>query len=86
MGAGNFNVMNERVAIRSGWNESLMILKGPLTDRKIGQYQRQGFYSQEFRQARRDRQAKKAEKRNRGLRREGSFLVGTDGRQIYSPL
>lgn len=63
-----------------------MILKGPLTDRKIGQYQRQGFYSEEYRTARRERQAKKAERRNRGLRREGNLLVRQDGSPIYSPL
>ncbi len=77
---------NERVSIRSGWNESLMILKGRLTDRLIQRYQKMGFYSEEMRQARRDRQEKKKARRMKAMQRDGNFLVGRDGERIYSPL
>jgi hypothetical protein len=82
--------MNERVPIRSSWNESLMILKGPLTDRAIDRYKAQGWYSDEMRAARKERQAKKAEQRQRaaarrGEKRGGNFIV-REGRMIYSPL
>jgi hypothetical protein len=49
-----------------------------LTDRKIEEYIKRGFYSEEFRQARRDL-------RNRRGRRDGNFLVFPDGRRVYSP-
>jgi hypothetical protein len=78
--------MSERVAIRSAWNESLMILKGPLTDRAIDRYQRQGWYSAEMKQARKERQEKKEARRARAQKREGAFLVMNDGRKVYSPL
>jgi SOS response regulatory protein OraA/RecX len=69
--------------IRSGWNEALMILKGPLTDRAIERYQQRGYYSQEMKDARRAKQQKKLARR--GFRREGNFLVGRDGERVYSP-
>jgi hypothetical protein len=74
--------MNERVSIRSGWNEGLMILKGPLTDKAIEKYKKLGYYSKEMRDARRELQARKAAKR---MKREGNFLVANDGRLIFSP-
>lgn len=75
-------MVNDLAPIRSGWNESLMILKGPLTDRKIGQYQKQGWYSQEMKEKRRERQEKK---RARWQKREGNFVVDKTGSKIYSP-
>lgn len=64
-------------SIRSTWNPARLTLRGPLTDRKIERYQRQGWYSAEFKKARRDRQAVQ--------RREGNWLHTTDGRMVYSP-
>jgi len=54
------------------------IAMGPLTDKKIDKYREQGWYSEEFRQARRERMQGKS-------KRSGSF-VERDGRLIYSPL
>lgn len=59
-----------------------MILKGPLTDRAIEKYKKQGYYSKEMRDARKELQARKAAKR---MKREGDFLVANDGRLIFSP-
>lgn len=75
-------MVNDLAPIRSGWNESLMILKGPLTDRKIQKYQKEGWYSPEMKQKRRERQEKKAARR---ARREGNFIVDKMGSAIYSP-
>lgn len=51
---------------------------GPLTDKKIEKYMEQGWYSEDFRQARRERMNKKKN-------RQGNF-VERDGRMIYAPL
>jgi hypothetical protein len=76
--------MNERVSIRSAWNESMFILKGPLTDRAISRYQKRGVYSQEMRAKRREIQERKWAKK--GYIREGQFLVDKNGNKIYSPV
>jgi hypothetical protein len=79
--------MDERVPIRSAWNESLLILKGPLTDRAIAGYQRRGWYSREMKEARKARAAEKAARRQRAQqRREGNFLIGKAGQAVYSPV
>lgn len=65
--------------IRSGWNISTMLRRGPLTDKKIEKYRKLGYYSNEFRQARKDLMKRKQEKR------EGNFRVEKDGRMIYDP-
>lgn len=62
--------------IRSGWNEAAMLIRGPLTDQKIARYAKQGWYSEEFREQRRQKMKS---------RRKGNF-VERDGRWIYSPL
>jgi hypothetical protein len=49
-----------------------------LTDKKIGHYAKKGYYSPEYRQARKDLQAKKK------ARRTGNFDE-IDGRMIYRP-
>lgn len=66
--------------MRSSWSETKLVMRGPLTDRKIEQYQKRGWYSEAFKQARRERMAKKAT-----MRREGSWVHMEDGRTIYSP-
>lgn len=57
----------------------ISIVTGKLTDQKIERYRRDGWYSEGFRQARREFQAK------RKAKREGNF-VSNEGRLIYSPL
>lgn len=75
--------MNELHPLRSSWNAGLMILKGRLTDRKIDEYRRRGFYSADFREKRREIQQRKAARR---ARREGNFVVDNRGAAIYSPV
>jgi hypothetical protein len=68
--------------VRSTWRPEHLLMRGPLTDRKIEQYRAAGWYSSELREARRELQAKREAKRQR---REGNFLVGADGRLIFCP-
>lgn len=57
-----------------------------LTDRDIAKYERQGYYTSEFKEARRELMERKAVKRKaRETRREGNFLVFSDGHKVYSP-
>lgn len=74
--------MEERSLTRSGWNSSAMLIRGFLTDKKVEHYRKQGYYSEEWRSARRELWARRAEKR----KRRGNFLEAEDGRLIYSPL
>lgn len=64
--------------IRSGWNIGRLMQRGKLTDRKIAQYEKAGYYSAEFRKARKDLQVRRR-------RREGGFEISEDGRMIYNP-
>lgn len=66
--------------LRSGWRAHLLIIRGPLTNKKIEAYRQQGYYSPEFREARREYM-----KRKQRLRK-GNFVEGEEGRLIYSPL
>lgn len=68
--------------IRSSWNTDRMLFKGLLTDRKIKKYQEKGWYSAEFREARRKLMEKKRIENH--VRRVGNFFE-SDGRLIYSP-
>lgn len=63
--------------IRSAWRESHLMRRGKLTDKTIAKYEKLGFYSAEFRDARRALQERKAKKRS------GHFLIADDGRLIY---
>ena len=63
---------------RSGWPSAGFIL-GPLTDKKIAKYQKLGYYSAEFKEARKELQARKR-------KRKGNFVESEDGRLVYSPL
>lgn len=65
------------------WKPERLMVGSILTDKKIAKYQKLGFYSQEYRDARRDQMIKKG--LIRPSKREGSFLEH-DGRMIYSPL
>lgn len=68
--------------IRSSWNMTAMLIRGPLTDRKIEKYRAKGWYSAEFRQARRDKMEKRRIENH--VRRVSNFFE-EDGRLIYSP-
>lgn len=78
----NFRFDGRQGHIRSGWNISAMLRRGPLTDRKIAFYEKRGYYSTEFRDARRELMQRKQAKREQ---REGGFVI-REGRMIYSPL
>ena len=71
--------MDPSARYKSGWNEGATLMRGPLTDKKIRSYEKRGFYSEEYRTARKDF----AEKKHK--RRLGSFDQMQDGRMIYRP-
>lgn len=58
------------------WKPASFIRRGPLTDKQIDKYERQGFYSAEYRKARKEQMQKK---------RSGNFDVQKDGRMVYRP-
>ncbi len=68
--------------VPSGWNEARLMRRAPLTDRKIARYEKLGYYSPEYRAARRELQERKAFKRHM---RQGNFDVAEGGRLIYRP-
>jgi hypothetical protein len=73
--------------IPSGWSEARLMRRKPLTDRKIAKYEALGYYSPEYRQARKDLIERKADKREaRRKAREGNFDIAGDGRLIYRPI
>lgn len=65
--------------IRSSWNPTRLLMRGPLTDKKIEKYAKRGWYSEEFREARRGLMQRKA------LKRDGAFFIRSDGSKVYSP-
>lgn len=67
--------------IRSAWMELVLMRRGKLTNRKIAQYERKGFYSPEYRLARKELMERKKKKR---LDRTGNFDL-VEGRLIYNP-
>ena len=74
----DFKFDNRQGHVRSGWNVTAMLIRGRLTDKKIAAYERRGWYSAEYRSARRELMEKKK------VRREGNFSL-REGRMIYSP-
>ena len=73
-----------RTRLRSSWPTSALICRGLLTDRKIDKYVKAGFYSSEYKAARRELWQKRKLKAN--AKRSGNFLVNEDlGRIIYNP-
>lgn len=62
------------------FKEQKLILRGPLTDRKIKSYAKQGYFTQEFNDQRKEYWAKKRGQR----RREGNFDI-VEGRLVYRP-
>lgn len=69
------------VRLRSGWNPSAMLIRGKLTDKQIDRYIKAGYYSSDYRKARKEYWKKKAERR----RRFGNFEQAEDGRLVYNP-
>jgi len=67
--------------IRSAWSEGRLIGRGPLTDKKIAKYDKAGWFSAEFKEARKRLMVKKQSAR---ARRDGNFDI-VDGRMIYRP-
>jgi len=74
--------MDDRCRIKSR-NVQTAVL-GPLTDKKIVKYEAQGYYSQAFREARREFWANRSAKR--AAKRDGNFLIHPDGRKVFSPI
>lgn len=79
----NEDFFGNRPHIRTSWNSTRFLIRGKLTDKAIEKYREKGWYSQEFRDARRELMQKKQAKR---AKRDGSFLITDEGRMIYSPL
>lgn len=71
--------------IRPSWNTEAMLIKGTLTDRKIEDYRRRGFYTSEYRTARKKLMDQKT-LRNNMNRASGNFFEAEDGRLIYNPI
>lgn len=63
-----------------------MLIRGRLSDRKIEQYRKQGFYSSEYRQARKQRMKRKVFREEMNRVSSGNFFEAEDGRLIYSPI
>lgn len=72
--------MDPRVPLRA--RQFSNIVGAKLTDKKIEQYRQRGFYSQEFKEARKQHMARVSSKKPK---RVGNFLLFSDGRQVYSP-
>lgn len=67
--------------IRSSWNAERLAQRGYLTDKIIERRIKEGWYSDEFRKARREMMAAAAAAK----RRKGNFEE-VDGRLIYRPV
>lgn len=78
--------MNMDAAVRfpNGWNPQRMIMRGPLTDKKIADYEARGFYSAAFQQARREMWSRRKAKQDERAKRSGNFDF-IEGRLIYNP-
>jgi len=50
---------NDRTRISAGWQGHRALLGKPLTDRRIEEYERQGFYSESIREAQRAYRARR---------------------------
>lgn len=77
--------MDTKVPLRSrSYNN---VVGQPLSDKAIDKYASKGYYSEGFREARRELWAMRAAKKEaRNQRRDGNFLIFKDGRKVYSPL
>lgn len=80
----NDSWINPSSRIRSGWKPERFIVRKLLTDKQIEKYRRMGFYSAEFKQARKELQDMRKRRRDE-RRRDGNFVRDGD-RLIFSPL
>lgn len=71
----------DRPRLGSTWNVGKLVRGAKLTDKRISFYAKRGWYSAEFRNARRELMRGKQARQSK---REGSFL-NDGGRLIYSP-
>ena len=74
--------MDAWLRFKTRWPTTASVGK-PLTDRKISEYQRRGFYSQEYRDARREHWRRKEGKH---ATRSGNFLIHSDGTLVFCPV
>lgn len=72
--------------IRPSWNCEAMLIRGNLTDRKIEEYRKRGFYTAEYRDARKKLMEQKHFNRAMNRISSGNFFEADDGRLIYNPL
>lgn len=77
-------IFDNRPRLRSGWNEAAFLMGKPLTDWKIAEYKRRGYYSAAFREARADLLRRKRIRHEVRSKRQGLFIE-REGRLIYSP-
>lgn len=63
-----------------------MLVRERLSDRKIEQYRKRGFYSAEYRKARRELMNRNAFRDEMNRITSGNFFEADDGRLIYSPI
>ena len=75
----NPNTAPIRARIPCAFNQDRFIVGKPLTDSAINKYAKDGWYSEAFRQKRKEVQQRK-------LKRTGNFILGNDGRLIFSPI
>jgi len=76
-------LFDNRHRISGSWNPNRFLIGGKLTDKAISNYQERGWYTSEFKEARRELMEKKRIKREG--KRTGSFIE-KKGRLIYSPI
>lgn len=69
--------------IRSAWKPQQLIRRGPLTDRKLAKYEKLGWFSPEFKKARKEAMDKKSFKKE--MNRACGPFFEREGRLIYSP-
>lgn len=77
---GHSVTMDPHVPLRARRFDNMV--GAPLTDKKIEKYREAGYYSQAYREARKEAMERK---RNRRFKREGNFLVYPDGRKVFAP-
>lgn len=74
--------MDPRVRYGNSNLEQKAIMRGPLTDRRIEQYERTGYFDADRIEARKQYRFERARQR----KRSGNFRTTQDGRLIYSPV
>lgn len=75
--------------VRSAWDTAKLVRRGVLTDKKIRAYAKAGYYSAEYKAARKKLMDKKTAQHNfynatQTFTKRGNFIE-RDGRLIYAP-